>query len=381
MPARPDVIGLVNTLYGTVQAPADWPAALAAIAAQFGAHTSHVLFQPDPSAPPVLNIASPITDPVRVEEYYRDYVPLDPRWPHFPQYAGRAVRCVDLLPVEVMEKSPLIPFLDHPDVAARWCLVTPFLIQGDQFGFVSVLRPRERGTWDDGEVAAYQALSPHFQRIIELQQRFGELSARAAVSEAALHAIASAIVLVDATGRVAFANAAAEVIFRGETITTKSRRLTCRMPADNAVLHKIIHAAATGRDTGDVAANTHILRRPGGQGPLIAVVLPLPRHHPAAGMGAGMGGAAHVALFLLDPAAKIDIPDNLLRQLGCTPAEARLATALAAGTSLTEFAESRSLSRETARSQLAQLLRKTDTGRQGELVAYLNRCFRVGLGR
>lgn len=377
MPARPDLIGLVNTLYNTVQSPADWPIGLAAIAAQFGAHTSHVLFVPDPSGPPALNAVSTITDPVRAEEYYRDYVPLDPRWPHFPNYAGKAVRCVDILPVEEMEKSPLIPFLDQPDVSARWSLVAPFLLHGDQFGFVSALRPRQRGTWDDSQVAAFQALSPHLTRIIELHQRFDELSARAALSEAALHAIAAAIILADATGRVAFANAAAEAILQGRTITAKNRRLTCREPEDTTALLKIIHAAATARDTGEAGSNTHIIRRRGNQSTLVAIVLPLPRHH----LAASIGGGAHVVLFLLDPAAKIDVPASLLRQLGCSPAEARLATALAAGTSITEFAESHSLSRETARTQLAQLLRKTDTGRQAELVAFLHRCFRAGLLR
>jgi len=380
MPPRPNLIGLINTLYDTVQSPDDWPAGLAAISAAFGAHTSHVLFVPDPAAQPAINVASTITDPVRADEYYRDYVPLDPRWPLFHSHAGRAVRCVDILPVEEMEKSPLIPFLDHPDVQARWCLVTPFLLHGDQFGFVTALRPRVRGTWDDQEVEAFQALFPHLIRIIELHQRLGELSARAVLSEAALHAINSGVVLTDASGRVIFANLAAEAIFRGDAVTVRNRRLVCRNPAETTALHRIIHTTAAARDNGDIATNTFLISRPGIQVPLVAVALPLPWHHPAVSMGAGRGTKGHVALFLLDPTAKIDIPGSLLNQLGCTPAEVRLARELAAGMSLAEFSDSRSLSRETAKSQLAQLLRKTGTSRQGELVAFLNRCFRVGLG-
>jgi len=56
---------------------------------------------------------------------------------------------------------------------------------------------------------------------------------------------------------------------------------------------------------------------------------------------------------------------------GLTPAETRLAEYLVAGKSLTEISEHLHLSRETIKSQLRSLFRKTGTHRQGELIALL----------
>ena len=56
---------------------------------------------------------------------------------------------------------------------------------------------------------------------------------------------------------------------------------------------------------------------------------------------------------------------------GLTPAEAGLAQALAAGQSLHEYADAAHVTCETARWRLKQVLAKTDTHRQAELVRLL----------
>jgi len=68
-----------------------------------------------------------------------------------------------------------------------------------------------------------------------------------------------------------------------------------------------------------------------------------------------------------------DVPsDAVLRGLfDLTAAEARLARILAAGQSVAEAASQRGISLPTARSQLAQIFRKTGTRQQSELVALL----------
>ena len=63
----------------------------------------------------------------------------------------------------------------------------------------------------------------------------------------------------------------------------------------------------------------------------------------------------------------------LSKIFGLTFAEAKLAAALANGTSLEEAAEELHISRETARSQLKIVFGKTDTHRQSQLVALLSR--------
>ncbi|MCP6151313.1 hypothetical protein NL425_26555, partial [Klebsiella pneumoniae] len=66
-----------------------------------------------------------------------------------------------------------------------------------------------------------------------------------------------------------------------------------------------------------------------------------------------------------------DAARRLATTFSLTPAEAALAAALAVGASLADFAEQRGVAMSTVRSQLKALYEKTDTRRQGELVARL----------
>ncbi len=83
-------------------------------------------------------------------------------------------------------------------------------------------------------------------------------------------------------------------------------------------------------------------------------------------------GTSVVALF--DRATKSrPNPDTLRRMFGLTSAETQLAIRLANGDAPLDIARSWKLSKTTVRSQLASLFQKTETNRQGELVALLSR--------
>lgn len=84
--------------------------------------------------------------------------------------------------------------------------------------------------------------------------------------------------------------------------------------------------------------------------------------------------ALDALLFALDPApdaAAAPGPDPFARIWGLTPAEARLAAALVAGTSPAAFARRHGLTVNTVKSQLRAIFRKTGTHRQAELVRLL----------
>jgi DNA-binding CsgD family transcriptional regulator len=74
-------------------------------------------------------------------------------------------------------------------------------------------------------------------------------------------------------------------------------------------------------------------------------------------------------LLISDPERAVVLPaDRLARAFGLTAAEARLAAALATGTSLTDYAETARITIGTARWYLKQALAKTNSHRQSELV-------------
>ncbi len=100
---------------------------------------------------------------------------------------------------------------------------------------------------------------------------------------------------------------------------------------------------------------------------MVVHVLPLRRaaHDIFAG-GDVLIAATEVSLNVGGP------PVNLMMGLfDLTPAEARLAGGLAAGATLAETAVSQGIQVTTARSYLGQILRKTGTHQQSQLVALL----------
>ena len=78
-------------------------------------------------------------------------------------------------------------------------------------------------------------------------------------------------------------------------------------------------------------------------------------------------------MVLSDPERGPQTPAALLHALfGLTPAEARVASALAAGQDLEGIRAALGVGRETVRTHLRRIYEKTDTRRQAELVRLLH---------
>lgn len=85
-------------------------------------------------------------------------------------------------------------------------------------------------------------------------------------------------------------------------------------------------------------------------------------------------GASGALLLVKDPSRAALPRATILRQVfGLTPAEAHLTEALAAGRSIEEIGEQRTISRATLRVQLRSVMSKTGVRRQGELIALVHR--------
>ena len=80
-----------------------------------------------------------------------------------------------------------------------------------------------------------------------------------------------------------------------------------------------------------------------------------------------------VLVLISDPENAGELSHDSLRELfGSTPAEARLAEAMAGGTGLAEAAKSFGVGYETVRTQLKNIFLKTNTNRQSELSGLLS---------
>jgi DNA-binding CsgD family transcriptional regulator len=102
--------------------------------------------------------------------------------------------------------------------------------------------------------------------------------------------------------------------------------------------------------------------------PLMVTVTPLAPRQLSGSIVPGLPQAAAL-LLIHDPDRAVAMPpERLVRVYGLTPAEAKLAAALAGGASLGAYADNARITIGTARWYLKQVLAKTGAHRQSDLV-------------
>jgi DNA-binding CsgD family transcriptional regulator len=95
------------------------------------------------------------------------------------------------------------------------------------------------------------------------------------------------------------------------------------------------------------------------------LVAPLPLRHSS-------GTSADLILLVTDPERPVHFPDGVLRSLyGLTAAQTEVANGILTGYTLTEIAAIRHVSVGTVRQQMKNILAKTGTSRQSDLVRLL----------
>jgi DNA-binding CsgD family transcriptional regulator len=216
--------------------------------------------------------------------------------------------------------------------------------------------PDWRPTDDDRTLLAL--LNPYIRRAAHLGLQLNERRSDVETLLALFDALALGVVLLDDKSRVTFANRSAEEIL-GARPGRADEEPGAMRERRTAALRALLRSRAVGER--GAAAYPH----PDDGRPLQIVSTPL--RWP--GASAGVAARFAQALFLGDPElASRDTNDGLVALYGLTPAEARLASLLAAGWSLSEAAEKLSIQLSTARGVLKAVFAKTGTRRQASLV-------------
>ena len=234
-----------------------------------------------------------------------------------------------------------------------------------RIGVLRVMRPRARPFCEE-ERQFLRLVLPHLTRALELFQRLEALRAERDASAELLDGFAGGIVLLDRECRVLLANGYAELLLAAaDGLACVHGTLVASAPQDGVVLRHLIAAVAS-RDPRrpDAAGGALVVRRPSGRTPYQVLVSPL-----AAPWLATAPRQAAVALFVNDPERGLAADETVVcRYLGLTPAEGRVALALARGLSLTEIARASSVSLNTVRTHVKRSLAKARVRRQADLV-------------
>jgi DNA-binding CsgD family transcriptional regulator len=184
-----------------------------------------------------------------------------------------------------------------------------------------------------------------------------------------LDKIPAAVFLLYDTGRLLFANARAEELLRdGHVVTIDSvtRKLRAFSSKESSRFEKVIEKAK-------ILRQPQVLRIVVGRSGVAYIVTALPLSSQTNNIF-GHADPLGVAIVITTSSCKLDLRvEDIQAATDLSRAEARLAKALVSGATLAEYAEATSLSINTVRRHLAAAFSKTDTKRQGELIALLIR--------
>jgi len=234
---------------------------------------------------------------------------------------------------------------------------------------ITVHRTRAQGDYHPAHIERFDFLLPHLERAVSIGFRLGAFGAMQQMSFQMLDANPFAIIVLDELGKPIFVNRAArDVVSAQDGLVLSGNGLSSGHHGDNQKLQQLIRRAlalANG-ETAEPAGAMHALRR-SGKRPYSILVSPICQARSLLGRV-----RPAVCIVIADPERRAQLPERTLRILyGLTPAEVRLASQIANGTSVQNAAEALSISYKTARTQLAAIFKKTATTRQGELVKLL----------
>ncbi len=219
------------------------------------------------------------------------------------------------------------------------------------------------------EKTLLNSLIPHLKRALRIHSRLESVSSEKELYAQAVSQLAVATYFLNDKGHLVEANPMGErLLAANRGISLSAGTLTLERSVDTQKLRSAIDAALSARVRGDtVFAQAMPVYDHTGECQLGLTVRPLAvkRHRETE-------AEAVIAVFVSDSNARVEAPQASLTQLfGLTPAESRLATALANGLSLDEASANLHISRNTARAHLRSIFSKTGVSQQTQLVSLI----------
>ncbi len=246
-----------------------------------------------------------------------------------------------------------------------------FLIGPDLLGHFSIQRTQREGHVDGEQIRLLERLLPHIKRAMELEWRFRAIRHERDGANDVLDRLPQGVILVTASGQIVRANRAAERTLSTEDgLRVEDGALCAATQPETHRLHLLIaRAAKTALGKGLASGGVLSIARSSKRRPPLSVsISPLPID---AKLNTGPSGPrkAVTLLFVHDPETTAEVSSEMLQGFyGLTPAEIRLAAALASGAHLKAAAERFGISPATARTQLKAIFGKTGTHRQTDLI-------------
>jgi DNA-binding CsgD family transcriptional regulator/PAS domain-containing protein len=304
-----------------------------------------------------------------VDEYLGGMAPLDPTVRYLVAHPNDSIVHDGMLGSGRDEQTRCYLDWHERSVETRFRLVAQCnLAAGLQAG-IALHRAREAGRYEPADIERFRLMHQHLSRALTVGAKVGSLTSLQRLGEDLLDRSSAAIFLLDSARRVVFMNRAAEAMkTREDDLRVSADGLHLSVPREDEQLQSLIRqaAASSQRPVGSPGEVMRASRR-SGRRPYGVWVIALARVPAALSLF-----RPALCVLISDPERRLCPSVQHLRTLfNMTDAEARLAVLLADGESLRLAAEHLGITYGTTRSRLTQLLEKTSTRSQTELIRLL----------
>jgi len=367
-----DLLDLVDRIYAAAEAPELWPDALERLA-EASQSAATIIYRNMDAHEGGVDVAVRVT-PEAADSYQQYFHRLDP-WGNSPRTAtlirpGAVVDGDELIDRSDLRATEYYNDFARPNGLTR-VLVGTIAMHGPFVSVLSLIRDEGAGEHSTENRRLLGALMPHLSRAIQIHRRLLPVSVLDGAAVDALDCLSAGVILLDEQGRTIFVNRAAERLVRArDGLCIEHGCLGAVLPQERDALRLLVMQAAR-RSAGESlhAGGALSISRPSMRRPYNLLVTPLGRRHTSL-----HGPDAAVAVFVSDPEDRVlGETGALVRLFRLTPAEARLAAAVATGAPLADVADTLRIGLETARTQLRSVFAKTGTTRQAELVRIIAR--------
>ena len=222
----------------------------------------------------------------------------------------------------------------------------------------------ERGGWGHDQVQAIERLAPHLHQFGRVRRAMANARALGASLTQLLDNRRTGIIQLDRRGRILDANdRARRILLARDGLHDDAGVLTARHQGENARLQRLLGAALSSFRTQGSGSSMKVTRR-NSRSPLVLEI------HPVRETGTDRWTRqVRTLVLVVDPAARPRVdPDLAARLLGLTPAESRVAVAVASGQTLAGIAHSLGCAESTVKTHLKRVYRKHGIRKQTELV-------------
>ena len=368
-----DILALIDLIYDAATDDRLWSEALGALQRYLDGCGTTLFFTDERLLPIDRFFGHDVTDEA-ISSYRSYYHTVDIRLHRaVPYHIGKVVTDRDLVDRSIVDRHEFYQDFLRP-IGHRYIVSTVMDLGDGVFAFLSCHRGLEQEHAQQDILDRAGRLLPHIRRSLQLRRRFAEVETAGRAALDVLDRLGQAVLLIGRSGRIAWMNGSADrLIGQRDGLLVMDGELRAETPQNTAELQHLVRSASTIADQPLARAGGMMtIERPSLMRAYQVLVAPLSRRSALTIASPMLKNVPVAAVFIVDPeVSPVPRAQVLAKLYKLTPAEARLATALASGMSARQYAEQGKLSIHYVRWLLKQVEAKTDTRRIADLIRLL----------